>query len=57
MKINYKVNCKGKRSVGEANKGINVENNRFKRIKIKIIKKIKEKREKKKTSQNCKSPM
>ena len=34
MKINYKVNCKGKRTVGEANKGINVEkNSRFKRIK------------------------
>ena len=32
-----KINCKGKRTVGKANKGINVEknNNRFKKIKIK----------------------
>ena len=29
-----KINCKGKRTVGKANKGINVENNdRFKKIK------------------------
>ena len=25
MKINYKINCKGKRTVGKANKEINVE--------------------------------
>ena len=32
-----KINCKGKRTVGKANKGINLEknNNRFKKIKIK----------------------
>ena len=31
-----KVNCKGKRTVGKANKGINIEKNgRFKKIKIK----------------------
>ena len=42
-----KVNCKGKRSVGKANKGINVEKySRFKNIKI--IKKRKEKKQKKK---------
>ena len=30
----FKINCKGKRTVGKANKGINVEknNNRFKKI-------------------------
>ena len=33
-----KINCKGKRRVGKASKGINVEknNNRFKKLKIKI---------------------
>ena len=44
-----KINCKGKRIVGKANKGINVE---------KIIigfKKIFKKR-KRKTPQNCKGP-
>ena len=32
-----KINCKGKRTVGKANKGINVEknNNKFKKLKIK----------------------
>ena len=32
-----KNNCKGKRTVGKANKGINVEknNNRFKKLKLK----------------------
>ena len=30
------INCKGERTVGKANKGINVEkNNRFKKLKIK----------------------
>ena len=33
-----KINCKGKRTVGKTNKGINVEknNNRLKKLKIKI---------------------
>ena len=32
-----KINCKGKRIVGKANKGVNVEknNNRFKKLKLK----------------------
>ena len=35
-----KINCKGKRTVWKANKGITVEKyNRFKKLKIKIIKK------------------
>jgi len=39
-----KINCKGKRTVAKANKGINVENNnKFKKLKLK-----KEKRKKKK---------
>ena len=39
------MNCKGDRTVGKANKGINVEKiNRFKKLKIKIIKKRKEKK-------------
>ena len=48
-----KINCKGKRTVGKANKGIDVEknNSRFKKLKLK-----KEKRKERKTSQNCKSP-
>ena len=34
-----KINHKGKRTVGKANKGINVEkNNRFKKLRIKIKK-------------------
>ena len=37
-----KINCKEKRTVGKANKGINVKNNRFKKLKLK-----KEKRKKK----------
>ena len=41
-----KINCKGKRTVGKANKGINVEKyNTF--LKIKIIKKRREKKKKK----------
>ena len=35
-----KINCKGKRTVGKANKGTNVEKIiMFKKLKIKIIKK------------------
>ena len=46
-----KINCKRKRTVGKANKGINVE-------KIIIGLKIKVKtRKKRKTAQNCKSPV
>ena len=42
-----KINCKGKRTVGKANKGMNIEKyNRFKKIKI-IRKKRKKKEEKK----------
>ena len=53
------INCEGKRTVGKANKGINVEKyNKF--IKIKIVIKRKEKKEKqrtkKKTPENCKNP-
>ena len=50
-----RVNCKGKRTVGKANEGINVEKyNRFKKLKIKIIKKRKEKKteEKSKKEEN-----
>ena len=38
-----KINCKGKRTVGKANKGINVEknHNRFKKLKLKKEKKRK----------------
>ena len=51
-----KINSKGKRTVGKANKGVNVEKyNSF--LKIKIIKKRGEKKKKRKTPQNCKSPM
>ena len=33
-----KINCKGKRAVGKANKGINVGKcNRLKKLKVKII--------------------
>ena len=39
-----KIKCKGKRTVGKANKGINVENNRFKILKIKIQKREKRKK-------------
>ena len=55
-----KINCKGKRTVGKANKGINVEknNNSFEKLKIKVIKKRKEKkmeeeRKKWKKNENC----
>ena len=45
-----KINCKGKRTVGKANKGINVEkiNNRSKKLKLK-------KWEKKKTPRTAKA--
>ena len=40
-----KINCKGKRTVGKANKGINVEkNNRFKKLKIKFKKREKKRK-------------
>ena len=51
-----KINCKGKKTVGKANKGINVEKiiigfkNFFKRKELK-------KKKKRKTPQNCKSPI
>ena len=64
-----KINCKGKRTVGKANKGIMYKNyDRFKKLKVKIIKKIKtnkqktekerktEKKKKRETPQICKSP-
>ena len=42
-----KINCKGKRTVGKVNKGINVEKNRFKKLKWeKWEKKMEEEREK-----------
>ena len=38
-----KINCKGKRTVGKANKEINVEKyNRYKTLKVKIVKKRKD---------------
>ena len=49
-----KINCKGKRTVGKANKGINVEKIIIGFKKIKKFKKRKKK--KRKTPQNCKSP-
>ena len=51
MKVYIKINCKGKRTVGKANKEINVEKyNRYKTLKVKIVKKRKDflKRKKKK---------
>ena len=52
-----KINCKGKRTVGKAKKGINVEKNiiGLKKLKIKIIKKRKEKkrRRKRERKENC----
>ena len=47
-----KINCKGKITVVKANKGINVE-----KIIIGIKIKIKKREKKRKTPQNCKSPM
>ena len=48
-----KINCKGKRTVGKANKVINVQkyNNKFKKFK-----KERKSKKKRKTPQNCKSP-
>ena len=45
-----KINCKGKRTVRRANKGINVEknNNRCKKLKFKIIKREKKRKKEKK---------
>ena len=44
-----KINCKRKRTVRKANNGINVEKyNRFKKLKVKIIKKRGKKEERKK---------
>jgi len=41
------MNCKEKRTVGKANKGINVEkNNRFKKLRIKIKKRERKKKKK-----------
>ena len=40
-----KSNCKGKRTVGKANKGINVEKyNRLKKLNVKIIKRKKKRK-------------
>ena len=45
-----KINCKGKTTVREANKGISVEkNNKFKKLKLN--------KTKRKTPQNCKRPI
>ena len=55
-----KINCKGERIVGQSSKGINVEI--YDRLKFKVIKKRKERKQKKlekkrggETPQNCKS--
>ena len=52
------INCKGKRTVGRGNKGINAEKyNRFKKLNYKTEKKMEERKKKKrKTPQNFKSP-
>ena len=55
-----RINCKGKKTVGKANKGINVKKYYwFKKLKIKIIKKRKEKKnrtkKKRKHPKNCKA--
>ena len=47
------INCKGKRPVGKENKGINIEKyNRFKKLKIKIIRKKRKKKKKEKKREN-----
>ena len=51
-----KMNCKGKRTVGKANKGINVEKIII-GLKIKIKRKRNKKKKKRETPQNRKSPM
>ena len=54
--IYVKINCNGKRTVGKANKGINVgKNNRFKKLKIKIEKRRK-KREREENSTELQNP-
>ena len=52
------ISCKGKRTVGKANKGINEEKIIGIKIRAKKRKKWKKenRRRKRKTSQNCKSP-
>ena len=45
-----KINCKGKRTVGKANKGINVENNNNRSKKLKL------KKEGKKTTPELQKP-
>ena len=51
-----KIDCKGKRTVGKANKGINAEKITKGLKKLKLIKKEK-KKQKQKTSQSCKNPI
>ena len=51
-----KIDCKGKRTVGKANKGINAEKITKVLKKLKLIKKEK-KKQKQKTSQSCKNPI
>jgi len=50
-----KINYKGKRTVGKANKDINVEKIMVYKIFFKRVKK--KKTQNRKTPQNCKSPM
>ena len=53
----FKINCKGKRTVGKANEGINVEKIiiglKYEKLKKKIQKR---ERKKRKTAQRCKNP-
>ena len=51
-----KINCKGKRAVGKSNKEINVEKIIIGLRKLKFLKE-KRKKKRRKTPQNCKSPM
>ena len=50
------INCKGKRTVGKANKGINVEKIII-GLKIKVKTKKEKRTKKRKSPQNCKSPV
>ena len=54
-----KIDCKGKRKVGKANEGINVEKkySRFKKLKIKIREKRKKMEEERKKGKERKSPL
>ena len=54
MKKTYiKFNCKQKRTVGNINKGINVEEyNRFKKLKIKILKQKRKKGRRRRKKEN-----